>query len=153
MIRDSRRLNSRLDALRNKQLAGEALDREIADLVGLIEQGEARVQARVKSVPAREYPAELPVSQRRDEIARAIENNRVVVLCGETGSGKTTQLPKICLDIGRGVRGKIGHTQPRRIAASSVATRVAGSFTRDWAKPSATRSDSATRHPIARSSR
>ena len=126
MIRDSRRLDSKLNALRAKQLSGDALDREIAELSRLIAQCESRVEARVKSVPARVYPAELPVSQRRDEIARAIENNRVVVLCGETGSGKTTQLPKICLDIGRGVRGKIGHTQPRRIAASSVATRVAG---------------------------
>src|SRR3712207_2637772 len=71
------------------------------------------------------YPSELPVSQRREEIAAAIRDHQVVVLAGETGSGKTTQLPKICLELGRGVRGMIGHTQPRRIAARAVAERVA----------------------------
>jgi ATP-dependent helicase HrpA len=71
------------------------------------------------------FPEELPVSARRDEIARAIDANPVVIVCGETGSGKTTQLPKICLALGRGARQRIGHTQPRRIAASSVARRIA----------------------------
>jgi ATP-dependent helicase HrpA len=75
-------------------------------------------------VPDIRYPTELPVSQRRDDIAAAIKDNQVVVVAGETGSGKTTQLPKICLELGRGVRGMIGHTQPRRIAARSVAERV-----------------------------
>ncbi len=71
------------------------------------------------------FPEELPISARRDEIARAIEANQVVIVCGETGSGKTTQLPKICLALGRGTRKLIGHTQPRRIAASSIARRIA----------------------------
>src|SRR5690242_17991177 len=71
------------------------------------------------------YPPELPVSQRRDEIAAAIRDHQVVVVAGETGSGKTTQLPKICLELGRGRKGMIGHTQPRRIAARSVAERIA----------------------------
>lgn len=71
------------------------------------------------------YPAELPVSQRRDDIAAAIRDHQVVVVAGETGSGKTTQLPKICLELGRGRNGMIGHTQPRRIAARSVAERIA----------------------------
>ena len=74
---------------------------------------------------ALDYPPELPVSARRSEIAAAIEANQVVVVCGETGSGKTTQLPKICLELGRGVGGRIGHTQPRRLAARSVAERIA----------------------------
>ena len=71
------------------------------------------------------YPAELPVSQRKDEIAQAIRDHQVVIIAGETGSGKTTQIPKICLDIGRGVSGQIGHTQPRRLAARTVAERIA----------------------------
>ena len=71
------------------------------------------------------YPAELPVSQRRDDIAAAIRDHQVVIVAGETGSGKTTQLPKICLELGRGKGKLIGHTQPRRIAARSVAERIA----------------------------
>ena len=70
------------------------------------------------------YPPELPVSQRRDDIAAAIRDHQVVIVAGETGSGKTTQLPKICLELGRGVAGQIGHTQPRRIAARTVAERI-----------------------------
>ena len=80
-------------------------------------------------IPPIHYPEALPVSTRRDEIARAIRDNPVVIVCGETGSGKTTQLPKILLELGRGWgaggKGLIGHTQPRRIAASSVAKRIA----------------------------
>ena len=82
-------------------------------------------EARRASVPALRYPAELPVSQRKDEIAAAIRDHQVVIVAGETGSGKTTQLPKICLELGRGVTGQIGHTQPRRIAARTVAERIA----------------------------
>ena len=80
---------------------------------------------RAASVPAIVYPEELPVSARREEIAEAIRDHQVVIVAGETGSGKTTQLPKICLELGRGVTGMIGHTQPRRIAARSVAERIA----------------------------
>ncbi len=76
-------------------------------------------------LPPVTYPEELPVSSKRDEIAEAIKNHQVIVVCGETGSGKTTQLPKICLELGRGQTGLIGHTQPRRIAASSTANRIA----------------------------
>jgi ATP-dependent helicase HrpA len=72
-----------------------------------------------------EYPQELPVSQRKDDIAAAIRDHQVVIVAGETGSGKTTQLPKICLELGRGIAGQIGHTQPRRIAARTVAERIA----------------------------
>ncbi len=76
-------------------------------------------------MPPITYPDELPVSQRRDDIAAAIRDHQVVIVAGETGSGKTTQLPKICLELGRGVHGMVGHTQPRRIAARSVAERIA----------------------------
>ena len=75
--------------------------------------------------PVITYPEELPVSGRREEIAKALQANQVIIVCGETGSGKTTQLPKICLELGRGINGLIGHTQPRRIAASSTAKRIA----------------------------
>jgi len=86
---------------------------------------QAKFQARQLNLPKPEYPPELPVSGKKDEIAAAIIKNQVVIVCGETGSGKTTQLPKICLELGRGVSGLIGHTQPRRIAARSVASRIA----------------------------
>ncbi|HUD39445.1 MAG TPA: DEAD/DEAH box helicase, partial [Streptosporangiaceae bacterium] len=86
---------------------------------------QARIEARRRAVPHITYPAELPVSQRKDEIARAIRDHQVVIIAGETGSGKTTQIPKICLELGRGINGQIGHTQPRRIAARSVAERIA----------------------------
>ena len=71
------------------------------------------------------YPEQLPVVARKDEIMRAIAENQVVVVAGETGSGKTTQLPKICLELGRGRDKRIGHTQPRRIAARAVSSRIA----------------------------
>jgi ATP-dependent helicase HrpA len=86
---------------------------------------QARRAVRCEAVQPIEYPADLPVVVRRDELALAIENNQLVIVCGETGSGKTTQLPKICLSLGRGVLGVIGHTQPRRVAARSVAARIA----------------------------
>ncbi|HXV11023.1 MAG TPA: helicase-related protein, partial [Burkholderiales bacterium] len=82
-------------------------------------------ERRRQNLPRPRYPEELPVVARREEIARAIDANQVVIVCGETGSGKTTQLPKICLELGRGVAGMIGHTQPRRIAARTVAARIA----------------------------
>ncbi|HEV7930586.1 MAG TPA: ATP-dependent RNA helicase HrpA, partial [Nitrosospira sp.] len=85
----------------------------------------ADFNSRLANLPKPVYPEDLPVVGRREEIARAIRENQVVIVCGETGSGKTTQLPKICLELGRGVAGMIGHTQPRRIAARTVAARIA----------------------------
>jgi ATP-dependent helicase HrpA len=84
-----------------------------------------RRKTRLDSLAAIEFPADLPVVGKREDLARAISENQVVIVCGETGSGKTTQLPKICLVLGRGIHGCIGHTQPRRVAARSVASRVA----------------------------
>ena len=88
-------------------------------------QSPATLEVRLANLPRPTYPDELPVVARREDIARAIRENQVVIICGETGSGKTTQLPKICLELQRGVKGLIGHTQPRRIAARTVATRIA----------------------------
>ena len=118
-LRDADRLGRRLRSLR-PPVSGE----KFADLARQVAAAEARVAARAAVVPTISYP-DLPVSQMRGELAAAISANQVVVVAGETGSGKTTQLPKICLDIGRGVRGMIGHTQPRRLAARTVAERIA----------------------------
>ena len=85
---------------------------------------EAQVARRAR-LPRIDYPEELPVSGRRDEIAAALKAHQVIIVCGETGSGKTTQLPKICLEAGHGIAGLIGHTQPRRIAARATAARIA----------------------------
>ncbi len=85
---------------------------------------EAR-KRRIQNLPKPHYPIELPVAERRDEIINTIKENQITIICGETGSGKTTQIPKMCLELGRGIDGIIGHTQPRRIAARSVAARIA----------------------------
>ncbi|QSX35692.1 ATP-dependent RNA helicase HrpA [Shewanella sedimentimangrovi] len=105
--------------------APEARAAAEAELVQAAEVAFAKVKQRLDSRPNCQFPEALPVSQKRDEIASAIAAHQVVIVAGETGSGKTTQLPKICLELGRGSRGLIGHTQPRRLAARSVATRVA----------------------------
>ncbi|MBA3573876.1 MAG: ATP-dependent RNA helicase HrpA, partial [Pseudonocardiales bacterium] len=123
MLRDQRRLRRRLDGARKMRdpAAREVVVTEIAtDLA----EAEQRLAQRRRGVPEIRYPEELPVSERRDDIAAAIRDSQVVIVAGETGSGKTTQLPKICLELGRGVRGQIGHTQPRRLAARTVAERI-----------------------------
>jgi ATP-dependent helicase HrpA len=118
-LRDEHRLARRLSRLRPGDEAGRArLERDI-------EEAAARIARRRDAVPAVSYPQARPVSARRDELLAAIRDNQVVVVAGETGSGKTTQLPKMCLDLGRGVRGMIAHTQPRRLAARTVAERIA----------------------------
>ena len=124
MPRDQHRLRRRADqaaALRDDGAREHAFGQILAEL----DTAEARLQARRQAVPVVTYPPELPVSQKKDEIAAAIRDHQVVIVAGETGSGKTTQLPKICLELGRGVTGQIGHTQPRRIAARTVAARIA----------------------------
>ncbi|MGN0102171.1 MAG: ATP-dependent RNA helicase HrpA [Dietzia sp.] len=114
-----------LDAHRLRPRIHRARADQIDDLTRRVDAAAERLRARAEAIPTPEYPAQLPVSARRDEIATAIRENQVVVIAGETGSGKTTQIPKICLELGRGVRGMIGHTQPRRLAARSVAERIA----------------------------
>ncbi|MBQ3388157.1 MAG: ATP-dependent RNA helicase HrpA [Thermoguttaceae bacterium] len=100
-------------------------ERGLARLNEQIALSAEKARRRQKSVPPLKYDEQLPICRKRAEIADLIRKNRVVVVCGETGSGKSTQLPKICLELGRGVRGMIGHTQPRRIAARAVARRIA----------------------------
>jgi ATP-dependent RNA helicase HrpA len=124
MLHDQHRLARRIDrasGLRDQT----ARDKLLAELAKDIERAAQRVARRREAVPGISYPEELPVSQRRDDIAQAVKDHQVVIVAGETGSGKTTQLPKICLELGRGVTGQIGHTQPRRIAARTVAERIA----------------------------
>jgi ATP-dependent helicase HrpA len=124
MLHDQHRLARRIDRA-NGLRDQAARDKAVTELTAEIDRAARRVARRREAVPAISYPEELPVSQRRDDIAQAIRDHQVVIVAGETGSGKTTQLPKICLELGRGVTGQIGHTQPRRIAARTVAERIA----------------------------
>ena len=125
MLADRHGLRRRLRALRRRQEQGEACERLQATLTARIEDSRRRARERASRRPQPRFDDSLPIAEKREQIARAIEAHPVVIVCGETGSGKTTQLPKICLELGRGVKGLIGHTQPRRIAARSVAARIA----------------------------
>ncbi|GAA2192249.1 ATP-dependent RNA helicase HrpA [Streptomyces bangladeshensis] len=123
-LRDAHRIGRRMEGAR-KIRKPEARTAVLAEIETEIGRAADRMAERRSRVPAVTYPEQLPVSQKKDEIAAAIRDHQVVIVAGETGSGKTTQIPKICLELGRGVRGMIGHTQPRRIAARTVAERVA----------------------------
>ena len=114
----------RLQGLRRRLRQDKPIDRSLPRLTEEIVASREQAARRRTALPTPAFPAELPVVQKREEIARAIRDHQVVVVCGETGSGKTTQLPKLCLELGLGSCGTIGHTQPRRIAARSVAARI-----------------------------
>ncbi|MGI4838443.1 MAG: ATP-dependent RNA helicase HrpA [Janthinobacterium lividum] len=120
MIGDRNRLRRQLLELRKKPDEGK-----LAQWVEKLQASCARVTARRDSVPTIRYDDNLPIAAKRDEIKKLLSEHQVLIIAGETGSGKTTQLPKICLELGRGQHGQIAHTQPRRIAARSVAARVA----------------------------
>ena len=127
MIKDRFALRRKLD---DKKLA-DLSDKQLSEnslwlgLQNKLSQSVEQAQARANSIPEIEYDKNLPVASKKDELVELIKNNQVVVIAGETGSGKTTQIPKICLEAGLGVHGKIGCTQPRRLAARSVAERIA----------------------------
>ena len=118
-------LQRKLRQISERLTKNQPADRLIADFQHQAEKSLAKSAARRTALPCPSYDENLPVCQKRDELKAAIEAHQVVIVCGETGSGKTTQLPKICLELGRGVHGLIGHTQPRRLAARSVASRIA----------------------------
>jgi ATP-dependent helicase HrpA len=124
MLRDQQRLGRRLDGARRIRKP-EARTAVLGEIAEDLERAELRVANRRAAVPDVSYPQELPVSQKKDDILAAVRDHQVVIVAGETGSGKTTQIPKICMELGRGVKGLIGHTQPRRIAARTVAERIA----------------------------
>ncbi|NBE53902.1 ATP-dependent RNA helicase HrpA [Streptomyces boluensis] len=123
-LRDAHRLGRRLDGSRRIRKP-EARQAVLDEIVAEAGKSAARIRERRAALPPITYPEQLPVSQKKDEILAAIRDHQVVIVAGETGSGKTTQIPKICMELGRGARGMIGHTQPRRIAARTVAERVA----------------------------
>lgn len=123
-LRDAHRLGRRLEGARRIRKP-EALQSVLDEIAAEAGKAAERLSLRAARMPAVSYPEQLPVSQKKDEILKAIRDHQVVIVAGETGSGKTTQIPKICMELGRGVRGMIGHTQPRRIAARTVAERVA----------------------------
>ncbi|MDO4686178.1 MAG: ATP-dependent RNA helicase HrpA, partial [Corynebacterium sp.] len=108
-----------------RRLSKARSPRALAAIAADIDAAQVLVATRASKIPEVSYPEDLPVPARRDDIAAAINQHQVVIIAGETGSGKTTQIPKICLELGRGIRGRIGHTQPRRLAARTVAERIA----------------------------
>lgn len=124
MLRDQRRLRRRLESAR-KITDQDKLSAIAGDIQRDIDAGMQSIANRKATCPKVSYPENLPVSQKKDELLAAIRDHQVVIIAGETGSGKTTQIPKICLELGRGIQGIIGHTQPRRLAARSVASRIA----------------------------
>jgi ATP-dependent helicase HrpA len=131
LLADRVRLRKRLGGLRRRVREGKPVDRALPALLEEIHRSQQIAERRRAQAPAPHFPPELPISECRDQVASLIRAHQVVVLCGETGSGKSTQLPKVCLDLGRGIFGRIGHTQPRRIAARSLCSRISQELGRE----------------------
>lgn len=125
LLADRQHFERKLAQIAQRERQGKPADRLRERLQEAMVLSAARATERREKLPVISFPGELPVSQKRDDIAAVLADHQVVIVAGETGSGKTTQLPKICMELGRGVYGMIGHTQPRRIAARTVATRIA----------------------------
>jgi ATP-dependent helicase HrpA len=125
LLRDRGVVARRLQSARKRLAEGQPIDLIVSQVQKMVADSAAVIDQRNRQKFAISYDDNLPIARHRDAIAQAVGTNQVVVLCGDTGSGKTTQLPKILLELGRGVSGTIGHTQPRRIAARSVAQRIA----------------------------
>lgn len=125
MLKDQHRFRRRLDKLERSQNDGDLAEKKIKELQHRIQASMANRAERLARLPAVVFNEELPIHSHIPEIGDAIRENPIIIIAGETGSGKTTQIPKICLSIGRGVSGVIGHTQPRRLAARTIASRIA----------------------------
>ncbi len=124
MALDAAWCRQRLAAIQSQLQKGRPVEKSLRQLQDRIERSQTRVELRTSGLPQPAFDPALPITAHREEILRAIERHQVIVVAGETGSGKTTQLPKFCLEAGRGTRGQIACTQPRRIAARAMAERV-----------------------------
>jgi len=125
MLKDQFASRRKIQSIQSRIKASKPVEESLVNLQMKVDKSARQYQLRLQNKPVTSYPDDLPVSQKHDQIVTAIKNHPVIIICGETGSGKTTQLPKMCLDAGLGIAGMIGHTQPRRLAARSVANRIA----------------------------
>src|SRR5580692_6561929 len=134
MLPDWVRLGGRMVRLLRDKLHPQAHEAVLNRIHAQVLESVALREQRRQNVPAIEYPAELPITARKDDIVAAIRANQVVVIAGETGSGKTTQIPKMCLEAGLGIGATIGCTQPRRVAALSISRRIAEELKVNWGR-------------------
>ena len=128
MEKDQPAFSKRLNRILTKSTGSDLPEKAVQQLIILernIGASVSRKQLRVKNLPNLSYPETLPITSRKDDIAETIRNHQVVIIAGDTGSGKSTQIPKMCLEAGRGIERKIACTQPRRIAATTIAARIA----------------------------
>src|SRR5580693_6889451 len=134
MVHDWVRLGGRMVRLLRDRLHPSAHDAIVNRILAQVRDSVALREQRQLNVPQIQYPPELPITTRKDDIVAAIRANQVVVIAGETGSGKTTQIPKMCLEAGLGIEAKIGCTQPRRVAALSISRRIAEELNVTWGR-------------------